>query len=461
MGSPSPVDAAVTKKSQQPESGQYQVWWANAVFFVSAHVAALVGVYYYPVRVVHRASIILCLLVWQAACFGITIGYHRLYSHRSFRASLGVRVVLAALGASGFQGSIKVGKLSLGTSSLVCSQTPSLRALQWWCLRHRLHHRFTDDPDHDPYCATKGLLWSHMGWIFFKPKYEKMGLIERDDLENDPVVRIQHKYYVVFALFTGFVFPPMMGLLWGDAIGSFVWAGLVARLMIWHCTFLVNSLAHFDGLQPYSDENTSRTNLIYAFLTCGEGNHNFHAFPHDFRSGPSAGDWDPSKWIIMALNHYGLATGLRKARSVDIQEALVHMHQKGHHHHGELHAPARYESSSDDQSSSSEMKVLYDAWTMDEVKTYVEAKKGRCVLVVKGFVVDATGYLGEHPGGAAFLRKYSIRTSSASKEEADLWKEATWAFDGGMNQHSRAAKRQMRELIVARLHSQPIIEEEI
>lgn len=75
----------------------------------------------------------------------------------------------------------------------------------------------------------------------------------------------------------------------------------------------------------------------------------------------------------------------------------MHMHQKGHHHHGHLHAPARYESSSDDQSSTSEnVKVLYDTWSMEEVREYAEAKKGRCVIVVKGFVVDVTGYLGEH-----------------------------------------------------------------
>ncbi|KAH8102410.1 fatty acid desaturase-domain-containing protein [Cristinia sonorae] len=420
---------------EQPiAKGQSNIWWANGIFFTATHIAAAVGVYHYPFHAVHRASLVLCFLTWQAACFGITIGYHRLYSHRAFRATFGVRMVLAILGASGFQGSIK-----------------------WWCLRHRLHHRFTDDPIHDPYCATKGLIWSHLGWIFFKPKYERMTLIERDDLENDPVVRIQHEYYVSFALFTGFVFPAIMGALWGDGVGSFVWAGLVSRLMTWHCTFLVNSLAHWDGLQPYSDENTSRGNLMLALLTCGEGNHNFHAFPHDFRSGPSPTDWDPSKWIILALNALGLATGLRTARPDDIREALVHMHQKGYHHHRDLHAPAKYETSSDDQSND-EPKVLYDIWTLEEVKTYVQTKKNRCVVVVKGFILDVTEYLGEHPGGATLLRRYSIRAhsrfdcnpSSPSNDES-MWNEATWAFDGGLNQHSRAAKRRMRELIIARL----------
>ncbi|CAL1694421.1 unnamed protein product [Somion occarium] len=386
---------------------QNTIWWSNGIFFVSVHLAALVGVYYHPWYSVHRASLFLCFLLWQSACFGITIGYHRMYSHRAFRASL-----------------------------------------PWWCLRHRLHHRFTDDPVHDPYCATRGLLWSHMGWIFFKPKYERMGLIDRDDLDNDPVVWIQHEYYVPFAIATGLLFPVALGMIWGDPLGSFIYASLVTRIMIWHCTFLINSLAHWDGIQPYSDENTSRTNLILALLTCGEGNHNFHAFPHDFRSGPDMSDWDPTKWIILALHKFGLVTGLRTARDADVMDAIVYMHSKGQH----LPPPKYDVYSSDDQES---IRSLYENWDEAKLHEYVQAKKGRCVIVVKGYIVDVTGYLGEHPGGAAILRKYSVKPQAKTEagEPDETWKKATWAFEGGLNKHTRAAKRHMRELVVARLHS--------
>lgn len=101
---------------------------------------------------------------------------------------------------------------------------------------------------------------------------------------------------VPIALFLGFILPTILGSLWNDPWGSFIWAGLLARLFIWHSTFLVNSfvfrqsktislpddtvfrLAHWDGLQPYSDENTSRGNLLLALMTGGEGNHNFVSF---------------------------------------------------------------------------------------------------------------------------------------------------------------------------------------
>ncbi|KAL4253603.1 fatty acid desaturase type 1 family protein [Abortiporus biennis] len=251
---PTTVTTTPTLKHQTPPPPvTYTIWWSNATFFVAVHILAALGAYYYPWYTVNRASLILCFLTWQAACFSITIGYHRLYSHKTFKAAFPVRVLLAALGASAFQGSIK-----------------------WWALRHRLHHRFEDDPQHDPYCATEGMLWAHVGWIFYKRNYEKLEVIEKHDLESDIVVRTQHKYYLPFAILAGFVFPIVMGMLWDDPVGSFIWAGLVSKIMIWHCTFMVNSLAHWNGLQPYSDDTTSVSNLICAMLTCGEGNHNFH-----------------------------------------------------------------------------------------------------------------------------------------------------------------------------------------
>ncbi|TEB38788.1 hypothetical protein FA13DRAFT_1724731 [Coprinellus micaceus] len=372
------------------EPGTPQIWWSNGIFFLLTHLAAFVGVYYYPAWQVKRASLVLAFLAWQLADFGITVGYHRLYSHKAFKAAPGVRVALALLGSAGFQGSIK-----------------------WWCLRHRLHHRYTDDPVHDPYAATNGLFYSHMGWIFYKPTYERMKLIERDDLDRDPVVRFQHEYYVPIALTVGFAFPPIFGCLWGDPIGSFVWAGLVSRLFIWHCTFLVNSLAHWDGLQPYSDEDTSRGNLILALLTGGEGNHNFHAFPHDFRSGPAFFDWDPSKWIIIALHRLGLVYGLRRAKQEDVSDAARYMHEK--HQYGTLSESPTDESEDDWQG---------EIWDMDRLEKYQQGKPGKCIVLLDEFVLDVTSYLGDHT--------------------------FNWAFHGGLNKHSRAANKTMRKLRIAR-----------
>ncbi|ESK86954.1 acyl- desaturase [Moniliophthora roreri MCA 2997] len=402
---------AVAANNSKPAT---RIWWSNAIFFVVVHLAAAIGIYFYPPSGVPRETLVLALVSWQLAELGITIGYHRLYSHRAFRASLGVRIVLSALGSAGFQGSIK-----------------------WWCLRHRLHHRFTDDPVHDPYAATRGLLHSHVGWIFFKPTYEKMELVDRQDLDNDPVVRFQHKNYIPLALFFGLVLPSLVGILWGDPVGACVWGGLVARVAVWHCTFLVNSLAHWDGLQPYSDENTSRGNLLLAILTSGEGSHNFHhAFPHDYRSGPSLTSWDPSKWIILLLHRLGLITGLRRAREADMKEALVYMSHKAAHG-----VPPKED---EDQALSE--------WTIDDAIDHLQSNPSRCLVSISGYVVDITGYLGEHPGGSMLLRRYSLQLEVGA--ERYKWPDATWAFEGGLNNHSRAATRRMKEFRLARLSNQ-------
>ncbi|KAF7307151.1 Stearoyl-CoA desaturase [Mycena indigotica] len=375
---------------------QPQIWWGNALFFVSVHIAAVYGAFFWrPYSAVPQATLWLGFLVWQLADFGITIGYHRLYSHRAFRAKLPVRLVLAALGSAGFQGSIK---------------------------------RFTDDPVHDPYAATRGLFYSHMGWIFYKPTYERMELVDRDDLDSDPVVRFQHKHYVPLALFFGFVLPTLLGMIWGDPSGAYVWGGLVARLFCWHCTFLVNSLAHWDGLQPYSDEDTSRGNLILALLTGGEGSHNFvrrddafcgqfrsyelqhHSFPHDWRSGPQIWNWDPSKWIIAVLYRLGLVTGLRSVRDQDLKEALQYMGHKEKHG-----IPPPEEDSI----------WTGEIWDTCQARAFVRSNAGSCVVLIEDYFVNVTHYLGEHPGGASILRKYAVRP----EEEVN---EASWAFDGGL-----------------------------
>jgi stearoyl-CoA desaturase (delta-9 desaturase) len=157
-------------------------------------------------------------------------------------------MTLAWMGSMGFQGSIK-----------------------WWVLRHRLHHRyvpfplhkatwtddgrFTDSPVHDPYAATNGLWYSHCGWIFRKPSYPRMKMIERGDLESDPgklssdchissipeadypVVRFQHKHYVPIALFSGLILPFLIAHYgWNDGLGGLVWGGAVARLLIWYAS---------------------------------------------------------------------------------------------------------------------------------------------------------------------------------------------------------------------------------
>ncbi|PAV22719.1 delta 9-fatty acid desaturase [Pyrrhoderma noxium] len=99
------MSKSVPSNASSPPLGKF--WWGNAVLFVGTHIAACIGMYLRPVWVIPRATLLLGILDWQASMFGITVGYHRLYSHRAFRAPFGVRLFLMALGSMGFQGSIK------------------------------------------------------------------------------------------------------------------------------------------------------------------------------------------------------------------------------------------------------------------------------------------------------------------------------------------------------------------
>ncbi|KAG6817938.1 hypothetical protein H0H87_012406 [Tephrocybe sp. NHM501043] len=148
------------------------IWWSNAIFFTSVHVAAVLGMIYWPPQAVPPATLFLSFVVWQLGTYGITVGYHRLYSHRAFRASFGIRVVLAAMGSSAFQGSIKVRNFPLrhNTMSLMrCRFSGGASAIVFIT-----------------YAATRGLFYSHIGWIFFKPNYDRMETVDREDLVADP-----------------------------------------------------------------------------------------------------------------------------------------------------------------------------------------------------------------------------------------------------------------------------------
>ncbi|KZW00434.1 hypothetical protein EXIGLDRAFT_604374 [Exidia glandulosa HHB12029] len=424
------------KHAQEPatsvvvEKGEF--WTANAIFFIAMHIIGLAAFWIKPPSTLPRATLLMLPLLWQAAVFGITVGYHRLWSHRAFRAGTPVRVALAFCGAMGFQGSIKVR-----------------------CLRHRLHHRFTDDPVHDPYAVTRGMFFAHMGWIFWKPSYPRMSSIGREDLDRDPIVRFQHKYYVPIALFSGLIFPTLLGALWGDALGMYLYGGVVVRVIVWHCTFIVNSFAHWNGLQPYSDEVTARGNMLLAMLTGGEGNHNFvprtrttrHAFPHDFRAGLRIDEWDPSKWLLLFLHRFGLVWGLRRAREADISWAVKDMRRR---------EEAKAQGLDPDE-------VCNGSDTDEGEQTEWNARApGRCLLVIDGYVVDATKFMGDHPGGASLIRNYAVRDADKklpSGQERDVpigdWREATWAYHGGLNNHSRAATRRLRQLRIARFDDGP------
>lgn len=123
-----------------------------------------------------------------------------------------------------------------------------------------------------------------MGWMIFKSDSKAVGRVDISDLDEDPVVVWQHKNYLPVAFFFGLALPTMIASIWGDWLGGLVYAGILRFFFVQQATFCVNSLAHWIGEQPFDDRRSPRDHMLTAFVTLGEGYHNFHhEFPSDYR----------------------------------------------------------------------------------------------------------------------------------------------------------------------------------
>lgn len=268
---------------------KYPLHIPNVLFLTLSPLAAIAGAaYYIPRYGVTTTEIVAFIAMFFATGLSITGGYHRLFTHISYKANWFVRLFYLVFGACAMQNS----------------------ALNW-CSDHRIHHKFTDTEE-DPYNAGQGFFWSHIGWIFYQSRAEKQ-LTNVGDLKRDPLVMWQHRNDVAIALIVGFAIPAVLGGLMGRAFGMLLWAGLIRVVLVHHATFFINSLAHMYGDQPYSRKDTSRDSWWLAFLTNGEGYHNFHhMFPSDYRNGIKWYHWDPTKWLIWSLNSLSFANTLHR-----------------------------------------------------------------------------------------------------------------------------------------------------
>jgi stearoyl-CoA desaturase (Delta-9 desaturase) len=244
----------------------------------------------------HWPDLVVLAVTYTLTGFGVTVGYHRLFTHRSFRTSTPMRALLAALGSAAIEG-------------------PVIE----WVSNHRKHHRFSDQPGdpHSPHVdrpsgwrgAFRGLFHAHVGWIF---NGTDMASEERyaKDLLADPVVRFIDRTFVLWVL-AGLAFPFGLGLaLTGSIAGGLtglLWGGAVRILFLHHSTFSINSLCHFFGRRRFATGDESRNLLWLSLPTLGEAWHNnHHAFPTSARHGLRWWQLDPSGWLIAGLERAGL-----------------------------------------------------------------------------------------------------------------------------------------------------------
>jgi len=238
------------------------------------------------------------LFFYVSTGMSITVGYHRLFSHKAFQAKWPVKLYVLLFGAAAFENS----------------------AL-WWSSEHRKHHKHVDTDD-DPYDITKGFFWAHMGWLMFKLK-PTPPLNNVEDLEKDRLVSFQHRFIHPLSFLVSFGLPSLIGYLYAlytsnlsliaGALGGLLIPGVARVVMVQHATFCINSLCHMIGKRPYSTSHSARDSWIAAIFTMGEGYHNYHhEFQWDYRNGVKPWQLDPSKWIIWTLSKFGLVSNLKR-----------------------------------------------------------------------------------------------------------------------------------------------------
>ncbi|HEU4501376.1 MAG TPA: acyl-CoA desaturase, partial [Nitrospira sp.] len=236
-------------------------------------------------------------ILYVCTGLGITVGYHRLISHRSFECHPWVKALLLIAGGWALQNS-------------------ALR----WSADHLRHHARTDQEE-DPYNAQKGFWHSHCIWLFINTSHRTENY-ERQ-LRKDPIVMWQHRHYHAVVI-SGLAFPLLLGSLHGGLIGGigcFFLAGMFRMFMVLNSTFAINSLCHMFGTQPHGTGDSSRDNWLVSFVSFGEGYHNYHhTYARDYRNGPRWYNFDPSKWTIYSLSMLGLATNLRRLDSTVMSE---------------------------------------------------------------------------------------------------------------------------------------------
>ncbi|HLE96601.1 MAG TPA: acyl-CoA desaturase [Candidatus Thermoplasmatota archaeon] len=269
------------------------LWLQNSVI-LAAVVLPLVGTVAAVVllwnRLVGWTDVALLVGMWTVSGMGITLGYHRMLTHRGFEAPDWVRGVTLAAGSMALQGPARE-----------------------WAATHFVHHA-NSDKEGDPHSPLEGLFTAHLGWLF-RNRFVREGPVFRA-FDKDPVTNFVSRTFYAWAAL-GFAIPFAIGGLvggWPGAWTGLLWGGLVRVFVGHHITWSVNSICHSFGTRPFATNDASRNNMVVALLGFGEGWHNnHHAFPQSVDHGLAWWQVDVTAWTIRVMEWLGLARNVKRA----------------------------------------------------------------------------------------------------------------------------------------------------
>ena len=262
----------------------------NKIFFILIHLACFLTIW----TGISWQAAVFCLACYLVRMFAITGGYHRLFSHRSYKTSRAFQFILGFLGATSAQ-----------------------KGPLWWAASHRHHHRHSDtELDlHSP--EARGFWWAHIGWVL-SPEHDDADLGLVKDLTKLPELQFLEKYHFVppllFLAFTyvfGLAYTALFPSPYVNAWQFFAMGGFVSTVALYHGTFAINSLAHLLGSRRYKTDDTSKNSMILALITLGEGWHNnHHRYPSSERQGFFWWEIDITHYTLKFLSFFGLVWDL-------------------------------------------------------------------------------------------------------------------------------------------------------
>uniref|UniRef100_A0A3Q0TI74 stearoyl-CoA 9-desaturase n=1 Tax=Amphilophus citrinellus TaxID=61819 RepID=A0A3Q0TI74_AMPCI len=300
------------KEKEGPKPPRIIVW-RNVISMSLLHAGAVYGLFVIP-------SASRLTLLWTALCFfisalGVTAGAHRLWSHRSYKATLPLRIFLGVANSMAFQNDIFE-----------------------WARDHRVHHKYSET-DADPHNAVRGFFFAHIGWLLVRKHpdvIEKGRKLELTDLLADKVVMFQRKYYKLSVLLMCFFVPSFVPwYLWGESLWvAYFVPTLLRYTLVLNAAWLVNSAAHMWGNRPYDTNINPRENKFVTFSAIGEGFHNYHhTFPYDYAASEFGSKLNFTTCFIDFMCFLGLAKD-RKRVSHEMVQARVQRTGDGSHRSG-------------------------------------------------------------------------------------------------------------------------------
>lgn len=310
------------KESIAPPAKRYfkaEIVWFNAIGFLVLHLLALYGAYLYFLFRIKWQTWIFATFVGLGSSQGVLAGAHRYFAHRTYKANLPLRIFL------------------------IFWHTVATQNCMWvWVRDHRQHHKYSDT-DADPHNASRGFFFSHIGWLMMRKHpdvIEKGSTIDMSDLDNDPLVSFQKKYYLPLFIALSLFLPTFIPIyFWGEYwLNAFMVPFLLRTVLVLNFTWMVNSWAHAFGSKPYDKMIRPTETLLVSVVAFGEGWHNYHhTFPWDYKASEFGMQlYNPTTKFIDFMARIGWAYDLKQASNAVVNSRLLRSGDGSHPKLGQL-----------------------------------------------------------------------------------------------------------------------------